>query len=193
MARPLSQTARTQMMQTAADLALEVGVNRFTVDEVSKRSGIARTTIYRHFATSNQLLVAALDEITPTPAAPDTGSLRGDLLEFLASLVPVFADRQVRALFLDILAAASREPELMELHQSMMDKRATSSRAIFERAQDRGEIAPHFEYKDAFLIFEAPLVMRGLGPPGSLDDINLETHVAQILLVLGQPEQAIFP
>lgn len=173
------------MLGAAAALALDVGVNRFTVDEVSKRSKIARTTIYRHFPTSNQLLVAALDELTPAPTTPDTGTLRGDLLEFLTDLVPTFANQQVRALFLDILAAASRDPEILELHNSMMDKRAGPSRAIFDRGQTRGEIAPHFTYHDAFLIFEAPLVMRGLGPPGSLDNINLETHVDQMLLVLG--------
>lgn len=184
-ARPLSQTARTKMLQTAVELALDVGIHRFTVEEVSRRSGIARTTIYRHFATKNELLVAALSQLTPVPITPDTGTLRDDLLEFLASLVPIFADQQIRALFLDILAEASRDPELLELQQSMMKSRAGPTRAIFDRGQERGEIASHFEYSDAFLIFEAPLVMRGLGPPGSLDNIDLETLVDQMLRVLG--------
>lgn len=173
------------MLQTAAELALDVGIHRFTVDEVSRRSGIARTTIYRHFATKNELLVAALSQLTPVPVTPNTGTLRDDLLEFLASLVPIFADHQIRALFLDILAEASRDPELLELQQSMMKSRAGPTRAIFDRGQERGEIAAHFKYSDAFLIFEAPLVMRGLGPPGSLGNIDLETLVDQMLLVLG--------
>ncbi len=173
------------MLESAAELALDVGIHRFTVDEVSRRSGIARTTIYRHFSTKNELLVAALSQLTPVPVTPDTGTLRDDLLEFLASLVPIFADQQIRALFLDILAEASRDPELLELQQTMMDSRAGPTRAIFDRGQERGEIAAHFEYADAFLIFEAPLVMRGLGPPGSLDNINLDVHVDQMLLVLG--------
>lgn len=175
------------MLAAGAELAVEVGVHRFTVDEVSRRSGIARSTIARHFATKNELLVAALDGIITEPATPDTGTLRGDLLEFLGSLVPIFANRQVRALFLDILSAASREPELAALQQSMMDRRSGPSRAIFDRAQARGEIAPDFDYHDAFLIFEAPLVMRGLGPPGSLDNIDLEIHVDRMLRVLQPP------
>lgn len=184
MPRPLSQTARAKMLKAAAELALDVGVPGFTVDEVSRRSGIPRSTIYRHFQTKNQLLVASLDQLTPVPITPDTGTLRGDLLEFLASIVPIFANAQVRALFLDILAAGSRDPELQELQQTMMDVRAGPTRAIFDRGQARGEIATDIEYDDAFMIFEAPLVMRGLAGPHALAGIDLETHVDRILLVV---------
>jgi AcrR family transcriptional regulator len=184
MARPLSQEARVKMLDASVEVALDVGVHRFTVDEVSRRSGLARTTIYRHFPTKEELLVAALDRLTPVPNTPDTGSLRGDLREFLAGLLPIFADRRIRALFLEILAAAHREPKLHELQRSMMDVRAGPTRAIFDRARARGEIAPHFSYHDAFLIFEAPLVMRALAPDDDLGDFDVEVHVDQMLLVL---------
>jgi len=183
-ARPLSAVARAKMLQAAAELALDVGVHGFTVDEVSRRSGIARTTIYRHFPNKNQLLIAALDDVTPAPRTPDTGTLRGDLLELLADLLPIFASKQVRALYLEIAASAVRDVELGGLQQSMMERRSGPTRTIFERAQERGEIAPHFDYRNALLIFEAPLVMRALGPAGSLDDFNPAVHVDQMLLVL---------
>ena len=172
------------MLRVAAQVALEVGIHRFSVNEVSSRSGIARTTISRHFPTREELLVAALDEVIPVPPTPDTGSLRDDLAEFLSALIPVFADRRIRSLFLDILAAAGRDPALEDLQRAMMRRREGPSRAIYERGRSRGEIADDIDYEDFFLTIEAPLVMRGLGPPGALDEIDVDRHVARILRVL---------
>ena len=88
MARSLSEAARAKMLGAAADLVLDAGVDGFSVDEVARRSGVAKTTIYRHFPSAKELLVAALDQFMTAPPTPDTGSLRTDLLEYLASVRP---------------------------------------------------------------------------------------------------------
>ena len=114
MARSLSEAARTKMLRAAADLVLDRGVDRFSVDEVARRSGVAKTTIYRHFPSAKELLVAALDRVMEAPPTPDTGSLRQDLLEYLASVRPTFADVALRNLFFEIYSASARDPELRD-------------------------------------------------------------------------------
>ena len=110
MVRSLSEAARTKMLAAATDLVLDRGVDRFSVDEVARRSGVAKTTIYRHFASAKELLVAALDRAMAAPPTPDTGSLRPDLLEYLASVRPGFADVPLRNLFFEIYTASARDP-----------------------------------------------------------------------------------
>jgi AcrR family transcriptional regulator len=63
------------------------GGQGFAIEEVARHSGVAKTTIHRHFPTPNGLLVAALDGATPSSGTPDNGSLREDPLEFLESTV----------------------------------------------------------------------------------------------------------
>ena len=84
------------MLDAVAQIALDDGLGAVTIDEVARRSGVAKTTVYRHFPTKPELLVAALDQLVGPPVAPDTGSLVGDLTAFLRSVHPIFADDRVR-------------------------------------------------------------------------------------------------
>lgn len=160
------------------------GVPGFTIDEVARRSGVAKTTIYRHFPNRNELLIAALDGAIIIPATPDTGSLREDLLEFLASVLPIFADCAVRAVMFDIWSAATRDPELDRLQRSMMSGRAGPTQTIFDRGQARGEISPDLDYATAVEIIEGPFIVRSLARPEALYDIDLEPLVDRMLTLL---------
>src|SRR5262245_58099564 len=132
MARALSPHARAKMLTTATELVLEVGVAGFSVDEVARRSGVAKTTIYRHFPSAKELLVAALDRNLTPPPVPDTGTLRGDIVAYLESVRPLFADVTLRNLFFEVFVAAARDPELRKLHETLMRARAGPTRAMFD-------------------------------------------------------------
>lgn len=47
--------------------------------DVVTASGVAKTTLYRHFGTTDALVFAAVDDSVATQEPPDTGSLRSDL------------------------------------------------------------------------------------------------------------------
>ncbi|CAN5595083.1 hypothetical protein BH18ACT1_BH18ACT1_00180 [soil metagenome] len=72
------------------------------------------------------------------PTAPDTGSLRGDLLDYLESVRPHFADRRLRTLFFELFIAADRDPELRRLSDELLRARAAPTSAIFDNARARG-------------------------------------------------------
>jgi AcrR family transcriptional regulator len=172
------------MLGAATDLVLDAGVGGFSVDEVARRSGVAKTTIYRHFQSVKELLVATLDRVMTAPPTPDTGSLRADLLEYLASVRPTFADARVRTLFFEIYSAAARDPELRELHQSLMLRRAGPTTAIFDHARSRGELAPDIDYATMLEIVQGPFVMRSLTRPETLAGVDLEALADRMLTVL---------
>ena len=79
MGRPRSQAAREKVLEATAAIALSDGLSAVTIDRVARRSGVAKTTIYRHFEHRNALLIAALDPTTDAPDCPDTGALTVDL------------------------------------------------------------------------------------------------------------------
>jgi AcrR family transcriptional regulator len=45
---PRVERSRRAVLETTFELLYESGVGGFSVDEVARRSGVAKTTIYRH-------------------------------------------------------------------------------------------------------------------------------------------------
>lgn len=55
-------SARQQILQAAGDLFFKQGYRAIGVDTVVEHSGVAKMTLYRHFASKDDLLVAYLQE-----------------------------------------------------------------------------------------------------------------------------------
>ncbi|MDG2113524.1 MAG: TetR/AcrR family transcriptional regulator [Actinomycetota bacterium] len=184
MARPRSEAARAKMLDAATELLLAAGVRGFNIDEVARRSGVAKTTIYRHFGTKGELLAASLDRFIPIPPTPDTGSLRDDLLEFLEGVRPIFANDALRAVSFEIFTEARREPELRAAYMALMQRRAGPTLTIYTNARDRGEISPDIDYPEALEIIEGPFIVRSLLRADTLYDMDLEALTDRMLVAL---------
>ncbi|GDY59700.1 hypothetical protein SVIO_103230 [Streptomyces violaceusniger] len=86
--RPLDARREAALLDAALELLSEVGYERLSLTEVCRRAGASTKTVYRRWASKDELMTAALrravvrsvDEPFEVVA---TGSLRGDLLENL--------------------------------------------------------------------------------------------------------------
>lgn len=169
------------MLDHATALILDVGVSGFTIDELARRSGVAKTTIYRHFPSRNELLIAALDGQIPVPDTPDTGTLRGDLIEFLTSLLPIFEDDAIRMVSLDILALSARQPEITRHLQAMASGRSAPLDAMLARGRRRGEVRPDLDPRFLLELIEGPMFLRSIMRPDQIGDFDIESHVDGVL------------
>lgn len=184
MARPRSEAANAKILEAAVGLLFEVGLDGFTIDEVANRSGVAKTTIYRHFSSGNEVLVTALGStIRPFPT-PNTGTLKGDLLEFMAVVVPIFADAQLRPLMLGLLGAAATDAELNRIQKAMLTERMMPLRTIIDTAKTRGQLPESLVFEEAFDFIEGPLLAQWIQRPETLVDIDVERLVDRILAAL---------
>jgi AcrR family transcriptional regulator len=55
-------SVRERILETAATLFYQEGVRAVGVDLVVERSGVAKTSLYRHFATKDDLVVAFMEQ-----------------------------------------------------------------------------------------------------------------------------------
>lgn len=79
--RPRSEFCQQAILRAALDLLAEEGLAGFTIEAVSARSGVARTTIYRRWLTRGALAVdsfrhAVSAEFTLSPTASAVADLR---------------------------------------------------------------------------------------------------------------------
>ena len=80
------QRSRARVLGATLELLTEQGVGRVSVDEVARRSGVAKTTIYRHWPTRADLVLDACAQLGSDQDVPDTGSFQGDLTALLTSI-----------------------------------------------------------------------------------------------------------
>ena len=68
----------------ALDELGEVGYARLRMERIAERAGASKASLYRRWPSRMELALDAIHHLAPDPgSAPDTGSLRGDLLAWL--------------------------------------------------------------------------------------------------------------
>ena len=72
----------TELLAVTLQLLQEHGYDRLTLDAVAATARASKATVYRRWPTKAELVLAAFVEgIRQVAVAPDTGTLRGDLLQ----------------------------------------------------------------------------------------------------------------
>jgi AcrR family transcriptional regulator len=123
-------------------LLAEVGYDRMTMDHVAERAHASKATIYRTWPDKPQMVVEAIVQHfdDDEPEAPDTGSLRGDLLALMGRACDAVnsADGDVIS---GLMTAAGRTPALATaLQRCTLEAKAPLFQAIVTQAERRGEV-----------------------------------------------------
>ncbi|MFB9931142.1 TetR/AcrR family transcriptional regulator C-terminal ligand-binding domain-containing protein [Amycolatopsis halotolerans] len=141
--RRRGEQLESALLAAGWDELVEAGYARLTMESVAVRARTSEAVLYRRWANKDELVLAAMRrhrDVNPI-AAPDTGSLRGDLLAYLT------ATSEALAGFLAIAAAAAFSGLSFgdgatpgEVRDQIIGDRLLPRGAIYQRAQDRGEI-----------------------------------------------------
>ncbi len=137
---PRIERTRKVVLEATADLIAEVGYDKVTIEGVSERCGVARSTIYRHWSGKEELIVEAIkNRLLPGPEI-DTGSVRSDVITFLQDLAGWFVTSEGVMVVLSLLTAAHRDPGRRKLHRDATRTGRDRLARIIEKGIDRGEL-----------------------------------------------------
>lgn len=142
-ARPRVEGDREQeILQATLDVLAEVGYDRLTMDAVAAAAKASKATLYRRWSSKPALVIdAVLAQKGPT-SVPDTGSLREDLLQMHCGAGGV-TDERAMSVLASVITAVNIDPEFAAaFRRDFVGPKVAAGRAVFERARDRGEIAP---------------------------------------------------
>jgi AcrR family transcriptional regulator len=148
--------SKETVLKATAELLSETGFSGVSVDEVARRSGVAKTTIYRHWPTRSALLLETCSRLGQQPEVPDTGSVKGDLTTLASGIASGLQSARWPSVLPSIIDAAERDSEIAALHTSLHAARISPFHEIIERAKAKGELPKDFD--------GSGMIARILGP-----------------------------
>ena len=177
---PRVARSRQAVIDAGVELVAEGGVRAFSVDAVSARSGVAKTTIYRHWPTRRELLSDVFDSFEAHTPTPDTGSFRGDVRALLQGLRQELAEEDWARSLTAIVAEAEHDRDLAEAHVRHVRHEMRALHQVLQRARDNGDVDPKLDLDLAAELLAGALFFRRL----VLHDTNTRREVDHLVDML---------
>jgi AcrR family transcriptional regulator len=139
--RPRDERVDQRALAATREVFAERGWFGTSYDEVAKRAGVGKSSLYLRWGTKAELVVAALNEGKHLEGI-DTGNVRGDLMELARVLLARQWSGDAAASYR--FAAESRHvPELRDAAAAVKySETVQAARRIVRRAVTRGELPP---------------------------------------------------
>jgi AcrR family transcriptional regulator len=158
---PRVLVSRERVLTTTLDLLMETGLADLTIDDISRRSGVAKTTIYRHWPNRSAIVIDACSRMTDhQDAPPDTGTLDGDLRAILTGIAGLLRTARWSSILPSIVDAAEHDPQFASIHSTIQRGHAAPLRAALDQAALRGEIPPAADRNAIAAALLGPLYYR---------------------------------
>ncbi|MEU3622417.1 TetR/AcrR family transcriptional regulator [Amycolatopsis coloradensis] len=136
--RPRSREADAAILDAALDLLIESGAGATSIEQVARRAGVTRATVYRRFPDKTRLLIAALEAAYGNP--PRTPEI-ADLEQLLSGWSTAVADPRQRRLLRRLYGAIEDQPELARAYQDLFGRhRDQARRDVFAHARESGHL-----------------------------------------------------
>jgi len=136
------RSSRQRVLSAAAGILRRNGYTGLTMERAAAESGVAKTTLYRHWPTKAALCMDLyLEEAGREVSDPDTGHVAADLRAIVASVVRLQTRTIAGAAFLGLIAEAQINPESRAAFLAeFAERRRAVTRRVLERAIERGEL-----------------------------------------------------
>lgn len=180
--RPRSTEADEAILAAATDAFIELGWDGLTIEGVAARAGVGKTTIYRRYPCRLDLLLAATRRLAQEKdQAPDTGSLRGDLVALVESYLRMLTGSRSGRAIPVMVAATARSPELATAYTEFIAERRAASAVAIERAIRRGELPIDVDVALLLDLLAAPVFYRAFVSREPADDAFVTNLVDTLL------------
>ena len=185
-ARPVATSPwsprEAELLAVTLRMLQQEGFDGLTVDAVAATARASKATIYRRWPTKSDLLLAAFIEgIRQIAVAPNTGTLRGDLLQLGEAIC-----EQTRAhagTIRAVLVEVSRNPALNDVMQhQLLDQRKPLIEHVLQHAIHRGEIDAAAIPEDLWDVMPGYLLFRSIWPGRTPTRRTLQALVDAVII-----------
>lgn len=165
--RPPSERSRAAILAATLELLAERGSAGTTIDAVAALACASKATVYRHFVSKEELVVAAVGGVRAAggPGPDPNEDARAQLVATLMQMNMALHEAPGAQLLPRLVSDAVDNPRLAEVWRArVVEPRREAVADILRQAVDRGELAASVELDLAVDLLMAPLFYRRLLP-----------------------------
>jgi len=180
-ADPRVVRSRAAVLGAALELVAECGIPETSVEGIAERSGVAKTTIYRHWNSKAEVVLEAIGSTMTPPEDPDTGTLSEDLRRMLGDLAEALSSGPLSTYLTTIMDAAARDEEFAALHRRELSGRHVVVRDVIARGITRGELPAGTDPEEVLTMVTGPVFYRCTVTHGEVDKHFTDLVVDRVL------------
>ncbi|WFB07330.1 TetR/AcrR family transcriptional regulator [Streptomyces sp. LX-29] len=158
--RPRSAEADRAILEATRAALVELGWSKLTMGDVAARAGVAKTTLYRRWASKHELVVDAVAAVFEENLdLPDLGSLQADIEAVVLQFAALLERPETGMALMAVVAEATRDEDLRQrIRTALVERQKCLVLLGRERAQARGELpreeSPEVSARTVDLIFD---------------------------------------
>jgi AcrR family transcriptional regulator len=178
------------VMGAAKELLLEGGPNAVTIDGVVARSGVAKSTVYRHWTTRDELVADVFDHVAPKLASLDPAlDFEAALRALVGQLATMLADPDWQSVLPALMLLKLHENGIAEVEHRMQEEQLFVCADVLRRGKDEGRIPPDEDEGLLLTLLIGPLLMAALTGTTPLNATLGDRLIGQFLACLDQVDR----
>ncbi|MBK5222114.1 MAG: TetR/AcrR family transcriptional regulator [Acidimicrobiia bacterium] len=168
---PRVARTRAAVLRVATDLLVEGGAPAVTIEAIVARSGVAKSTIYRHWDTRDDVLLEVIANCAPRIEAPDESlDFEGSLRAFVAALRRTLDDPDWARVLPALLALRTQSHGIADLEQRIEKRQEDAVEVVLRRGMAEGRLAPDVDLDQATALLVGPLLFAVLMDKPAVDE-----------------------
>jgi AcrR family transcriptional regulator len=174
--RPRDPHADALIMKAALELFVERGVDGANFEQIAKRAGVAKVTIYRRWSSKEELLTQAIEQARTVVPEAEIWATADTLVQqpderLMDSWVRTLGDTRFRAVLAQLIGSSISHPALLATYREQyIQPRRQLIHAALDRAKQDGELAEDADIDSVIDMVVGAAMYRMLIDPTAADD-----------------------
>lgn len=178
---PRVERTRRVVLEATTELLAEEGYGAVTIEAVAARSGVAKSTIYRHWPGRVELINDAFQALKPPMPTSSGGHVRDQIVARLEHLAHSMTASRWSSCLPTLIEAAEHDPEARSLHCRLTSAGRQAMVDLLREGVEQGELPSHVDPEVMADALASPIIVRRLMTPEPFDPAHVRHLVDQIL------------
>ena len=154
---------RAAVLDAATDLLVEGGPTAVTIDAIVVRSGVAKSTIYRHWPSRDDVLVSVFEHCAPEVVEPSPDlAFESSLRALSRSIVDAFTSPRWARVIPALLALKYHEDGIADVEKQLEHRQKDVVARVLRRGIELGVIREGIDIDEATAHLVGPLLFAQL-------------------------------
>ena len=159
--RPRSDRVHQAILEAARELLIRDGYSRLRLEHVAERAGVGKATIYRRWASKEELAAALLADLAAPVAIEETGDTRDEMLQAVLAPLRAMTETNFGPVIRALLSQIANNPALGDrFRASIVRARRDEVTKMIARGIARGDLCPDADADIATELLVGPVYFR---------------------------------